>query len=126
MKPIDGSKIELQNIFEFDNKQITYWQYIDSGIGLLKKFITYPETEIPDCLADVIPPFLEYVSFIEGIQRSFACNLKNCVSERIAELFEYLSQKEATLNNNLTLHETFYFLRKIKSHSKKSSIFMAA
>ena len=51
MKPIDGSKIELQNIFEFDNKQITYWQYIDSGIGLLKKFITYPETEIPDCLA---------------------------------------------------------------------------
>ncbi len=119
MKPIDGSKIELQNIFEFDNKQITYWQYIDSGIGLLKKFITYPETEIPDCLADVIPPFLEYVSFIEGIQRPFACNLKNCVSERIAELFEYLSQKEATLNNNLTLHETFYFLRKIKSHSKK-------
>lgn len=119
MKPIDGSKIELQNIFEFDNKQITYWQYIDSGIGLLKKFIAYPETEIPNCLADVIPPFLEHVSFIEGIQRPFACNLKNCVSERIVELFEYLSQKEATLNNSLTLHETFYFLRKIKSYSKR-------
>lgn len=119
MKPIDGSKIEPQNIFEFDNKQITYWQYIDSGIGLLKKFITYPETEIPDCLADVFPPFLEYVSFIEGIQRPFACNLKNCVSERIVELFEYLSKKEVTPYNSLTLYETFYFLRKIKSHSKK-------
>ena len=119
MKPIDGSKIELQNIFEFDNKQITYWQYIDSGIGLLKKFITYPETEVPDCLADVIPPFFEYVSFTEGIQRPFACNLKNCVSERIAELFEYLSKKEATLYNSLTLYEAFYFLRRIKPHSKE-------
>lgn len=119
MKPIYIDDVDFQDTFTFEEKNVPYWQYINSGIHLLKKFLTYPESDIPNCLKEIIPSFFEYVSFLEGILHPFVGCFRNCISGRVDELFAYLSKRNLSSHNSLTLHEAFDFLFKIKPYSKK-------